>query len=103
MKRCAKLQEDLVAQIRALGSNADAAVAIDHLLSNLPALELRLSTEAGQSFSEGSGAVAMSIALKSIVRSFTQPSLSSQNSHHKRFAFLAIAALGGFFVYLYMR
>jgi hypothetical protein len=103
MKRCIKLQEDLVAQIRALGSNADAAVAIDHLLSNLPALELRLSTEAGQSFSEGSGAVAMSIALKSIVRSFTQPSLSSQNSHRKRFAFLAIAALGGFFVYLYMR
>lgn len=102
IQRSTELQNDLLIKIRALGSNADAAAAIDCLLSDLPTLESRLVKEAGQDFSKGTGMVHMLTAMLSSIGGITQPSESSgKHSNLKRLAFAATAAvvLGGFFFY----
>jgi len=69
IQRCMRSKEDILFKIRALSSSGDAAAAIEILLSDLTALESRLSTEAGQDFSKGSGIVDV---LMSSWRSLTQ-------------------------------
>ncbi len=77
IQECTRIQEELFVKIRALGQNvksgssSHAAVAIDHLLSDLPALEARLITETGQDFSKGTGTVTMFLALHSFIGGMT--------------------------------
>ncbi len=98
VERCTQSEAALIVKIRNLGSNAHAAVAIDHLLRDLASLEARLISEAGLNFSRGTGFLN---SLMSSVSSFAKaPSKSSgQRSHRKGLAVLAICVFGGVFLY----
>jgi hypothetical protein len=102
-----ELQNELIVKIRALGSNADAAAAIDCLLSDLPTLESRLVKEAGQDFSKGT--VHMLTAMLSTIGDIAKPSESSgKHSIRKLLAFAARAAIaavvgGGLFIYIVLK
>jgi hypothetical protein len=107
IQRSTELQNDLIVKIRALGgSNANAAAAIEGLLSDLPTLESRLVKETGQDFSKGTGKARILTAMLSTVGGITQPSESSgKHSIRRLLSFAARAAVaavvlgGGLFIY----
>ena len=102
VERCTQSKAALVTRIRALGSNPDAATAIDHLLSDLVALETRLISEAGLDFSQGTGFVNKLIVS---LRGFAlMPAKSTgPRSNRKGLAFFAIFIFGGIFLYANLR
>jgi hypothetical protein len=63
VQRATRSKELLLSKIRALGCNADAATAIDHLLSDLPSLECKLREEAGLDFSKGTSPPSLTVLL----------------------------------------
>jgi hypothetical protein len=99
--RAARSKQLLLSKIRALGGNADAATAIDHLLSDLPSLECKLREEAGLDFSKGSGTVSKLVAsLRSLAPS---PSHGSGQMWSQKRVAVAVFALGGILLYAMMR
>jgi hypothetical protein len=102
VEQCTQSRAALLLKIRALSPNADAAVAIDHLLADVDSLETRLIAEGGLSFSQGTGVVG---ALMSSLRSFTNApaTISSQHSDRKSLTLAAIVILGGIALFATLR
>ena len=95
IQRCMQSKEAIVAKIRALSSNADATAAIDILLSDLPALESRLSTEAGQDFSKGTGIMdLLMFSLRTLTQSPEKSKRTGAYLNRKDLAYFAFFAVG---------